>query len=258
MVINNNYAKIVKVSEFYHLGCIKFSNSIFSISTKYYIFAVMKKIFILLISLIATTTIASGEDYKFPPELETLIANFSETREPVLPEPEGLDRLKDDLSVVPGKMPLRNDIIVNKRKMRLYVVNVFGDTVAQFPVCASRNRGQKQGKDDCRTPEGTFSIIGIYNSTDWKYKGTGAKCYGPYFISLKTPGFWGIGIHGTNAPGSIPGRSSHGCIRLNNDNIVKLKGMVNKDSRVTILPDDPDAERRLSAEINASSAPAKR
>ncbi len=213
----------------------------------------MKPLFVIL--LLLTSVISLADDYKFPPRLEELISRYGTTMEPQLPEPEMLDSLDDRISVVPGKMPLRNDIIINKRKTRLYVVNVFGDTVAHFPVCASRNRGQKKGKDDCRTPEGTFSVIGIYNSTDWKYKGTGAKCYGPWFISLRTPGFLGIGIHGTNAPGSIPGRSSHGCIRLHNDNIVKLKGMVSKDSRVTILPDDPVAEKRQSELINASNLP---
>ena len=213
----------------------------------------MKPLFVIL--LLLTSVISLADDYKFPPRLEELISRYGTTMEPQLPEPEMLDSLDDRISVVPGKMPLRNDIIINKRKTRLYVVNVFGDTVAQFPVCASRNRGQKKGKDDCRTPEGTFTVIGIYNSTDWKYKGTGAKCYGPWFISLRTPGFWGTGIHGTNAPGSIPGRSSHGCIRLHNDNIVKLKGMVSKDSRVTILPDDPVAEKRQSELINVSNLP---
>ena len=213
----------------------------------------MKPLFVIL--LLLTSVISLADDYKFPPRLEELISRYGTTMEPQLPEPEMLDSLDDRISVVPGKMPLRNDIIINKRKTRLYVVNVFGDTVAQFPVCASRNRGQKKGKDDCRTPEGTFTVIGIYNSTDWKYKGTGAKCYGPWFISLRTPGFWGIGIHGTNAPGSIPGRSSHGCIRLHNDNIVKLKGMVSKDPRVTILPDDPVAEKRQSELINVSNLP---
>jgi lipoprotein-anchoring transpeptidase ErfK/SrfK len=31
-----------------------------------------------------------------------------------------------------------------------------------------------------------------------------------------------VGIHGTNEPGLIPGRPSHGCIRLRNPDIVRL------------------------------------
>lgn len=47
-------------------------------------------------------------------------------------------------------------------------------------------------------------------------------CYGPYFLRLRTGRFTGIGIHGTNAPGSIGRRASEGCIRVNSENIVVL------------------------------------
>lgn len=59
----------------------------------------------------------------------------------------------------------------------------------------------------------------------------------PVFIALLTPPFYGIGIHGTNAPSSVPGRRSHGCMRMHNEDIVRVRRMVDKDSRVTVLPD---------------------
>ena len=31
-----------------------------------------------------------------------------------------------------------------------------------------------------------------------------------------------MGLHGTNQPGLIPGRPSHGCIRIKNENIARL------------------------------------
>ena len=37
------------------------------------------------------------------------------------------------------------------------------------------------------------------------------------------PGGGVIGIHGTNQPGLIPGRPSHGCVRVPNWKIVQLK-----------------------------------
>ena len=65
---------------------------------------------------------------------------------------------------------------------------------------------------DYRTPEGVFKIVGIYESTDWVHKTHDGRmvkgCYGPYYLSLKTPQFTGIGIHGTNAPRSIGKRAS--------------------------------------------------
>jgi L,D-transpeptidase catalytic domain len=57
----------------------------------------------------------------------------------------------------------------------------------------------------------------------------GSAVYGPlafgtaaYSRLSEWPGGGVIGIHGTNAPGLIPGRPSHGCIRVRNDKIVKL------------------------------------
>ena len=57
----------------------------------------------------------------------------------------------------------------------------------------------------------------------------GNAAYGPlafgtaaYSRLSEWPGGGVIGIHGTNAPGLIPGRPSHGCIRVPNARIVKL------------------------------------
>lgn len=194
---------------------------------------------------------AESKDYEFPPKLEELIEKYGTTEKANLPEPDELLWRDDRVSMPPAKLKLNHNIIINKRKTRLYVVNIFGDTLANYPVCCSRNRGQKRMTDDCKTPEGTFTLHGVYNSTDWRYKGTGSKCYGPFFLSVNTPGFWGIGIHGTNAPGSVPGRHSHGCIRMHNEDIVRVKAIVDKDTKVTILPDDPAQEAKKIEEIRA-------
>jgi len=57
----------------------------------------------------------------------------------------------------------------------------------------------------------------------------GSAAYGPlafgtaaYSRLSEWPGGGVIGIHGTNAPGLIPGRPSHGCIRVRNDKILAL------------------------------------
>lgn len=214
----------------------------------------MKRIFFVVL-MMSWLCLSSGASSSFSAKLEKLIMMYEGTRDPKLPDIEIREQLDDALALPPASLPMTRDIIINKRKLRLYVVNMFGDTLAEFPVCCARNRGPKKKADDCTTPEGTFSIIGVYNSTDWTYKDTNQKCYGPFFIHLRTPGFYGIGIHGTNAPGSIPGRSSHGCIRMHNENIVKLKAMVNKDTKVTILPDDIEDEKRVSDIIRTNATP---
>lgn len=185
----------------------------------------------------ADGTMTCADGCSLSPQVAEMVGNYKRTLAPELPEPEGWDELESEYSAAPGRMRIAKNIVVDKPRTRLYIINVFGDTLSRYRVCASRERGQKSGKDDWRTPEGTFKIYGLYNSTDWTYKDTQDKCYGPYFIALWTPPFWGIGIHGTNAPYSVPGRRSHGCMRMHNEDIQRVRQMVDKDSRVTILPD---------------------
>lgn len=181
--------------------------------------------------------LTQADGYELSPQVTEMVSKYKRTLTPDLPEPEGWDELDSPFSAAPGRMRVMKHIVVDKPHTRLYVMNIFGDTLSRYRVCASRERGQKSGKDDWRTPEGTFKVYGIYNSTDWTYKDTNDKCYGPFFIALWTPPFWGIGIHGTNAPYSVPGRRSHGCMRMHNEDIVRVKQMVDKDTRITVLPD---------------------
>ena len=171
-----------------------------------------------------------------------LLEGWKGSAVPSLPDPENWDQLDSPRSAAPGRMHIPKNIVIDKPNTRLYIVNLFGDTLSDYRVCASLKRGQKQKADDWRTPEGNFGIVGVYNSTDWTYKDTNDKCYGPFFISLITPRFWGIGIHGTNSPSSVPGRRSHGCIRMHNEDIVRVRRMVDKDSRVIIMPDPEQPE----------------
>ncbi len=202
----------------------------------------MKFLFAFLIACFSLSAGAQTADMEFSPQVEDLLRAYRKTLHPSLPEPEGLDDLTCNYSSAPGRMRLPKNIVVDKPHTRLYIINVFGDTLSRYRVCASKERGQKTGKDDWRTPEGTFKIYGVYNSTDWTYQDTDDKCYGPFFIALWTPPFYGIGIHGTNSPYSVPGRRSHGCMRMHNEDIVRVKSMVDKDSRVIVLPDPVPAE----------------
>jgi hypothetical protein len=48
------------------------------------------------------------------------------------------------------------------------------------------------------------------------------------------PGGGVVGIHGTNEPGLIPGRISHGCVRLRNADILRLSRLMPVGTPVTI------------------------
>ena len=110
--------------------------------------------------------------------------------------------------------------------MHLFVVNGNDSVVFSCGIACGIRKGDKTGKGDYRTPEGDFSISGMFNSTDWIHRtrdGRAVKgCYGPRFLRLRTGRFSGIGIHGTNAPGSIGRRASEGCIRVNSANIMTI------------------------------------
>lgn len=126
-------------------------------------------------------------------------------------------------------------IVVSKPNLTLSVYeNKNGDTVliADYPVCVALKYGQKQKKGDMKTPECTydkpFVITEIVPASTWTHDfgdGRGSiLAYGDWFMRLKTPGFSGIGIHGsTNNESSVPGRGSEGCIRLRNDDLNDLK-----------------------------------
>ena len=136
----------------------------------------------------------------------------------------------------------QNHVVVSKKDLRLYVVTNKLDTVFYAPISVGRNIGDKRIEGDCKTPEGTFRIQQIQESALWSHDfddGAGPRkgAYGPYFFRLETPGFLGIGIHGTCFPKSIGSRSSEGCVRLHNNDILKLHRLVHEGDLCIILSD---------------------
>ena len=79
------------------------------------------------------------------------------------------------------------------------------------------------GAPDTPTPAGNFWIREKFKTTD------PGSLYGPvafgtsaYSVLSEWPGGGVIGIHGTDQPSLIPGRPSHGCIRVKNDPVQRL------------------------------------
>lgn len=140
------------------------------------------------------------------------------------------------LPPLPAKPTGTAFIVVSKKNLTLSVYDRdgHGDTVlvAQYPCCMGKNKGNKQGRGDMRTPESPagkpFKITMIQDASTWKHDfndGRGnIKAYGHWFLRLETPGHKGIGIHGsTNNENTVPGRASEGCIRLLDKDIITLK-----------------------------------
>lgn len=137
-------------------------------------------------------------------------------------------------------------VVVDKGRMKVIKFDRYGDEVAVFGMACAKNYGTKHKRSDSRTPEGFFSVKRVHNSTDWHYiDDNGVESpktgeYGPRFIRLNIPCTNSIGIHGTCAPWSIGGRRSHGCIRLTNENIMRLVEMVDSGMPVIITPGRKD------------------
>ena len=124
-------------------------------------------------------------------------------------------------------------IIISKKDLNLRVYEALAtDTVliAKYPVCVGKNLGNKTKKGDMKTPETTldkpFTITEIKDASTWTHDfgdGRGAiLSYGHWFMRLSYGS--GIGIHGsTNNESFVPGRASEGCIRLRDEDIIKLK-----------------------------------
>jgi len=93
------------------------------------------------------------------------------------------------------------------------------------------------GQSQWPTPKGQFYIRA-------KLKGYGGagSFYGPlaYITSATSdqltdwPGGGLVGVHGTTLPGLIPGRISHGCVRMRNADILRLEKLMPIGTPITV------------------------
>ena len=135
----------------------------------------------------------------------------------------------------------QNKVVISKQGLWLAVLSPKSDTLLYCSIACGSVLHNKQNEGDNRTPEGKFRIKSVENSSKWTFDfndGKGSvKAYGPLFFRLSTPGHKGIGIHGTHLPESIPGRTTHGCIRMQNENLIILSHLVSIGTEVVIFPD---------------------
>ncbi len=147
-------------------------------------------------------------------------------------------------------------IYVSKKEMTLTLADSQGNVIRIYPMACGKNVGHKRTKGDMKTPEGVFSLKQIQEASGWGHNfhdGNGyiPHAYGPWFLRLDTPGFSGIGIHGTHAPESIGTRATEGCIRLVNEDVEDLHNRVTLGMTVII---GPEAE----GSVTTASIPATR
>src|ERR1700740_2951043 len=92
------------------------------------------------------------------------------------------------------------------------------------------------GRPSLPTPAGNFFVVE-------KLTTGGSPVYGPYALGTSAyaptlsewPGGGVVGVHGTNEPQLIPGRPSHGCIRMRNGDITRLWHWVSLGTPIDIV-----------------------
>lgn len=124
-------------------------------------------------------------------------------------------------------------IRINKSYHLLYLYD--GSSISNVvPVCIG-----KSDTEDNQTPPGNYKIANIVSNPKWYFEG---KTYEPYTID-KNNGLgvvWmGItlpsyGLHGTNEPFSPGFHLSHGCVRMQNTDALKISREISVGTPVEI------------------------
>ena len=120
----------------------------------------------------------------------------------------------------------RSWLIVDRRRLRATLIRA-GKVRMRIRVGI--------GKSHWPTPRGEYYVRD-------RLSGFTNPVYGPLAFGLNArssvltdwPGGGFIGIHGTNEPHLLPGRVSHGCIRMRNRDILKLDRLMPVGSPVTV------------------------
>ncbi len=145
-------------------------------------------------------------------------------------------------------LPLESVVIAidpARQEERVYAVTL--REVMRHPVSTGKHPGRRARRGDGRTPENnpgeSYVITSLEESRWWRYAGRPA--YGPWFARFDTPerslsvygaGKSPFGLHGTDEPGLLGRRASHGCVRHENRVIEEMRrrGYLAPGTRVVI------------------------
>jgi hypothetical protein len=121
---------------------------------------------------------------------------------------------------------IHTQLVVNRRSLKATLYKS-GRKIFSAPVGV--------GKSSTPTPGGAFWIREKLRGIGPVY---GPLAFGTAAYSTKLtdwPGGGVVGVHGTNEPNLIPGRPSHGCIRMKNGDIVRLDRLMKPGTPLLIL-----------------------
>jgi hypothetical protein len=125
-----------------------------------------------------------------------------------------------------GYVVVRTRLVVDRRRLTATLLRD-GRRVFRAPVAVGRSRTP--------TPAGRFYVRDVlrhYRSAMYGPLAFGTSARAPGVTDWPAGGF--VGIHGTDRPELIPGRVSHGCVRLRNADIRRLGRLMAVGTPVTV------------------------
>jgi hypothetical protein len=124
-----------------------------------------------------------------------------------------------------GLNVVRTQLVINRSTLRATLYKA-GRRIWRAPVGV--------GKASTPTPSGKFYVRELLRGDGGLY-GTWAFGTSAYASISDWPNGGVVGVHGTNQPGLIPGRPSHGCVRMRNVNISRLRRLMPIGTPIQIL-----------------------
>jgi L,D-transpeptidase catalytic domain len=129
-------------------------------------------------------------------------------------------------SALGGSVVLDTHLLVDRSRLRMTLFRG-GKRVFSAPVGV----GQPQSP----TPPGEFyvrDVLSRYRSATYGPIAFGTSARSPTLTDWPAGGY--VGIHGTDQPNLVPGRISHGCIRLRNADILRLAALMPVGTPITV------------------------
>lgn len=119
-------------------------------------------------------------------------------------------------------------ILVNRERFRITLYNKAGKAIFTAPVGV--------GRPALPTPAGHFYVLEKFSLIDESELGPFALATSAYAPTLSEwPGGGVVGVHGTNEPQLIPGRPSHGCVRMRDSDIERLWPLIGVGTPIDII-----------------------
>jgi lipoprotein-anchoring transpeptidase ErfK/SrfK len=129
-------------------------------------------------------------------------------------------------SALGGLVPVDTHLVADLERLKVDLLRR-GHRIFEAPIGV--------GASEAPTPRGEFYVRDKLTSFDNSFYGPiafGTSARSAVLTDWPDGGY--IGIHGTNEPQLIPGRISHGCIRMRNDDIVRLARLMPIGTPLTI------------------------